>query len=112
MRYIEQLKLAASWSGQGFWGAWRRRRYLRENAKKLSVAACASDPVAALRVLGEHYQAESQPRGGRAKVTDRAHMAELLMEACQRLALGQEPAPIIPDPPLSPRVRAAELAEE
>jgi hypothetical protein len=29
----------------------RRRRYLRENAKKLSVVACESDPAAALTAL-------------------------------------------------------------
>jgi len=76
------------------WGHPWRRRYLRANAQKLSVAACASDPPAAVGVLGDLYQAECQPPGKPAKSPAKTEMAEMLMRACQQLALGQDPAPI------------------
>jgi hypothetical protein len=97
MRYVDELKRSASESGV-VWGRTWRRRYLRENAKKLSVAACESDPVAAVSALGDLYQAECQKRGNRVKVSDKTDMAETLMRACRQLALGQDPAPITPRP--------------
>jgi hypothetical protein len=71
---------------------------LRVNAKKLSVAACESDPVAAISALGDLYQAECQTRGNRVKSPERTEMAETLMRACRQLALGQDPAPITSHP--------------
>lgn len=93
-RYADELKRAASQSGQGGWRRTRRRRkYLLRNAKALSVAACESDPVAAIGELGDQYQAVCQTRGTPAQTTE---MAEMLMRACRRLALGEAPAPIVP----------------
>jgi hypothetical protein len=97
MRYVDELKRSASESAV-VWGRTWRRRYLRENAKKLSVAACESDPVAAVSALGDLYQAECQTRGNGVKSSDKADMAETLMRACRQLALGQDPAPITPRP--------------
>jgi len=93
MRYVDELKRSASESPVA-WGRTWRRRYLRANAQKLSVAACASDPVAAISVLGNLYQAECQTRGKRARGREKTAIAEMLMRACQQLALGQDPAPI------------------
>lgn len=97
MRYVDELKRSASESAVA-WGRTWRRRYLRENAKKLSVAACESDPVAAISALGDVYQAECQTRGKRVTSPQKTEMAETLMLACQQLALGQDPAPITPRP--------------
>ena len=93
MRYVDELKRSASESAVG-WRATLRRRYLRENAKKLSVAACESDPVAAVRALGDLYQAECQTSGRLVKSSEKKEMAETLMRACRQLALGQDPAPV------------------
>ena len=94
MRYVDELKRSASQSA-ALWGRGRRRRkYLRENAKKLSVAACTSDPVVALRTLGDLYKAEDLAPGRRAKSPDKAEMAEMLVRACGQLAQGKDPAPI------------------
>lgn len=98
MRYVDELKRSASESAVPWGRTWRRRRYLRENAKKLSVAACESDPVAAISGLGDLYQAECQTRGKRAKLSEETEMTETLMRACRQLALGQDPAPITPRP--------------
>jgi hypothetical protein len=97
MRYVDELKRSASESAVA-WGRTWRRRYLRENAKKLSVAACESDPVAAISALGDLYQAECQARGKRPKSPEKTEIAETLMRACRRLALGQDPGPITPRP--------------
>jgi len=97
MRYVDELKRSASGSAMA-WGHTWRRRYLRENAKKLSVAACESDPVAAVTALGDAYQAECQPVGNRAKSAEKTELAETLMRACRQLALGQDPAPITSRP--------------
>jgi hypothetical protein len=94
MRYVDELKRSASESAAA-WGH-TRRKYLREGAKKLSVASCESDPVAAISVLGELYQAECQKRGKRVTSSEKTEMAVTLMLACQRLAQGQDPAPIAP----------------
>ena len=94
MRYVDELKRSASGSAM-VWGHTWRRRYLRETAKKLSVAACESDPVAAIGALRDVYQAEGQTR---ARLSDQREMAETLMRACQQLVLGRDPAPIIPRP--------------
>lgn len=94
MRYVDELKRSASESAAPWGRGRRRRRYLRENAKKLSVAACTSDPVAALGALGDLYLAECQTPGQRARSREKTEMAEMLMQACGQLALGQEPAPI------------------
>jgi hypothetical protein len=97
MRYVDELKRSASESAVAWRPTWRRR-YLRANAKKLSEAACASDPTAAISVLGDLYQAECQTGGKRVKLPEKTEMAETLMRACQQLALGQDPAPITPCP--------------
>jgi hypothetical protein len=94
IRYVDELKRSASESARA-WGASRwRRKYLRENAKKLTVAACDSDPVSAISALGARYEAECQTGGKRAGGAEKAKMAETLMLACRQLALGQDPAPL------------------
>ncbi len=93
MRYVNELKRSASESAVA-WGRTWRRRYLRESAKKLSVAACESDPVAAIGALGDLYQAECQTGGKRVISPEKTEMAETLMLACRQLAIGQDPAPI------------------
>jgi len=98
MRYVDELKQSASGSAVPWGRTWRRRRYLRENARELSTAACTSDPVAALRALGDRCQAECQTPGQRAKSPDKTEVAETLMRACRQLALGKDPAPITPRP--------------
>ena len=91
VRYADELKRAAAEPNQGGWRSDRRRRkYLLASARKLSVAACEPDPVAAVRDLGDRYQAEGQAIGAPADATRRA---EMLMRACRRLALGEAPAP-------------------
>jgi hypothetical protein len=97
MLYADELKRSASESPVA-WGRTWRRRYLRANAKKMSAAACASDPAAAIGVLGDLYQAECQPGGKRVKAPEKTEMAETLMRACQQLALGKKPVPISPPP--------------
>lgn len=97
MRYVGELKRSASGSAV-VWGWTWRRRYLRENAKRLSVAACESDPVAAISALGDLYQAECQTPGNQVRLSERTEMAETLMRACRQLALGQDPAPITSHP--------------
>jgi hypothetical protein len=95
-QYVDELKRAASEPVQGSWLASRRRRkYLLQNARKLSVAACESDPAAAVSGLGDAYLAECQARGRRAEMTE---LAGMLMRACRRLALGQAPAPVTRGP--------------
>ena len=92
VRYADELKQAAAEPNQGGWRRNRRRRkYLRQNAKKLSVAACESDPPAAVRDLSNQYQAQCQAPGTPADLT---RMAETLMRACRQLAAGEAPAPI------------------
>lgn len=98
MRYADELKRSASESAVVRGRTWRRRRYLRENAKKLSVVACESDPVAALGALGDLCQAECQTPGQRVKVSEKTEMAETLMRACRQLALGKDPAPVTARP--------------
>ena len=91
-RYADELKQAAAEPNQGGWRSNRRwRKYLLKSAKELSVAACASDPAAAVRDLGNQYQAECQAPGTPADLT---RMAETLMRACRQLAQGEAPAPI------------------
>ncbi len=92
MQYVDELKRAASKPNQGGWRGNRRwRKLLLENAKKLSAAACEPDPAAVVRGLSDLYQAECQAPGTPADAT---RMAEMLMRACRRLALGEPPAPI------------------
>jgi hypothetical protein len=98
MRYVDELKRSVSESAVAQGRTSRRRRYLRESAKKLSVAACESDPVAAISVLGDLYEAECQKRGKRVTPPEKTEMAETLMLACRQLALGQDPAPLTPRP--------------
>jgi hypothetical protein len=94
MRYVDELNRSASQSA-ALWGRGRRRRrYLRENAKQLTVAACTSDPGAALKTLGDLYQAECEEPGQRGKSPEKTEMAEMLMKACGQLILGKDPAPI------------------
>lgn len=97
MLYADELKRSASESPVA-WGRTWRRRYLRAAAQKLSAAACASDPAAAVSVLRDLYKAECQPGGKRVKLPEKTEMAKALMRACQQLALGQEPPPITPRP--------------
>ena len=93
VRYADELRHAASEPNQGGWRSNRRwRKYLLENAKKLSVAACEPDPAAAVRDLSDQCATECQARGASADTT---RMAEMLMRACRRLALGEAPAPIV-----------------
>jgi hypothetical protein len=96
MRYVDELKRSASASAGTWIRTWRWRNYVREGAKKLSLAACASDPDAALGALGDSYQAECQIPAERLKARQQAAMAEMLMRACRQLARGQEPDPIAP----------------
>ena len=94
MRYVNELKRSASESA-GAWGAARwRRKYLRANARKLTVAACESDPVSALSALGVLYEAECQTGGKRAGEAEKMKTAEAMMLACRQLALGQDPEPL------------------
>jgi hypothetical protein len=97
MRYAGELRGSASGSAV-LWGRTWRRRYVRDAAKKLSVAACESDPVDAISALGDLYQAECQARGNGVKFAEKTELAETLMRACRQLALGQDPAPITPRP--------------
>jgi hypothetical protein len=98
IRYVDELKRSASGSA-GAWGATRwRRKYLRENAKKLTVVACESDPVSAISALGVRYEAECETSGKRAGGAEKMKMAETLMLACRQLALGQDPAPLTGHP--------------
>jgi hypothetical protein len=94
MQYADELKRSASESAVAWGRTGRWRRYLRENAKKLSVAACESDPVAAIIALGDLCQAECQTPGQRVKLSEKTEMAETLMRACRQLALGKDPEPI------------------
>jgi hypothetical protein len=98
MRYVDELKRSASDSAVAWGRTGRRGRYLRENAKKLSVAACDSDPVAALSALGDLCQAECQTPGQRVKLAEKTEMTQTLMRACRQLALGKDPEPITPRP--------------
>jgi hypothetical protein len=93
VRYADELKVAASEPGQGDWRRNRQwRKYLLKNAKKLSVAACESDPAVAVHDLGNQFQAECQSTGTPAGTT---RTAEMLMRACRQLALGEAPAPVV-----------------
>ena len=94
MRYVDELKRSASGSAMAGGTTRRRRKYLRDSAKRLSVAACESDPAAAIGALGDRYQAECEMRSERVSSSERTSMAETLMQACRQLALGQDPAPI------------------
>jgi hypothetical protein len=83
VRYAGELKLAAARPDQGGWRSNRRwRKYVLQNAKKLS---------AAVRDLSNQYQAECQAPGRPAGLT---RMTETLMRACGQLALGEAPAPV------------------
>ena len=94
MRYVDELKQSASGSA-GAWCATRwRRKYLRESAKKLTVAACDSDPISAISALDVRYEAECKTGGKRVVEAEKMKMAETLMLACRQLALGQDPAPL------------------
>jgi hypothetical protein len=96
VRYADELKLAAAQPSQGGWRRNRQwRKYLLKNVKTLSVAACESDPPAAVRNLSNQYQAECQAPGTPADMT---RMAETLMRACRQLAVGEAPAPIVSSP--------------
>jgi hypothetical protein len=94
MRYVDELKRSPSQSAGSRRRTRRRRKYLREYAKKLSTAACTSDPGAAISALGDFYQAQCQMPGKRARVAEKTQMAETLMRACRQLALGRDPGPI------------------
>jgi len=104
MRYVDELNRSASESAAPWGQGRRRRKYLRENAKKLSVAACTSDPVAALELLAGIYEGECETPGQRVKSPEKAEIAEMLMLACRQLAAGKDPAPVTGDngPNLSP----------
>ncbi|HXZ70152.1 MAG TPA: hypothetical protein VEH31_04665 [Streptosporangiaceae bacterium] len=101
MRYVDELKQSPPESAGSWRRTRRRRKYLRDYAKKLSAAACASDPAAAISALGDFYQDQCQLPGKRAGVAEKTQMAETLMRACRQLALGRDPGPIT----FSPRWR-------
>jgi hypothetical protein len=93
MQYVDELKRAtARPDPEGQLRTHRRRRYLREGAKTLTVAACEPDPAAAVGALGDFYQAQCQARGKPARTTE---LTEMLMRACRQLAQGKAPAPVI-----------------
>ena len=95
-RYADELKRAASEPSHPGWRGNRRcRKYLLENVKRLSVAACEPDPAAAVQALGDQYLVEGQARDMPADTT---RVAEMLMRACKLLAAGQAPPPIAFDP--------------
>jgi hypothetical protein len=96
MRYVDELKRCASASA-GSWSRTRRwRSYVRDGAKQLSLAACASDPDAALSALGDSYEAECQIPAKRRKAREQTEMAEMMMRVCRQLVAGQQPEPIAP----------------
>jgi hypothetical protein len=94
MRYAEELNRTASalkgWGASG--GDRRRRRYLEKSAKELSTAACTDDVTLAIASLAPRYEAE------RRKGTKPAEAVEMLLQACQALTQGKDPAPIPPAP--------------
>jgi hypothetical protein len=94
MRYAEELQRTASEpTNQGASRNDRRhRQYLQKIAKKLSAAACGGDPVQTVMNLAAKCAAEYE------KGTKQAGDAEIVMKACQALAQGKDPAPIIPSP--------------
>ena len=88
MRYAKELQQAASEAtGRG-----SARQYLQKSAKDLAAAACAGDPARAVERLAKDYKA------GCEKGAKQAEAAEMLMRACEALARGKDPAPIIPAP--------------
>jgi hypothetical protein len=96
MRYVDELHRSASASA-GTWTFTRRwRSCVRDCAKSLTLAACESDPAAAISALGDFYQSECQTPGKRVKARQQTAMTEMLMRACRRLALGQDPEPVAP----------------
>jgi hypothetical protein len=96
MRYVDELERCASASAGSWSRTWRWRSYVRDGAKKLSLAACASDPDAALSALGDSYEAECRIPAKRRKARERTEMAEMMMRVCRQLVVGQQPEPIAP----------------
>ena len=93
MRYVNELNRSASKSAAAPGITSRRRRYLRKNAKKLTVAACAADPAAAIGALGDSYQAGGEKR------REPADMADMLMLACRSWRWGRVQRPLPSRPP-------------
>jgi len=87
-RYVKKLEQVASESTSLDESGSDRRRYLQKSAKELSAAARAADPESAVRVLGERYAGECRDGARQAEV------AEMLSQACQALARGEDPPPI------------------
>jgi len=87
MRYVGELNQAASDAGSR--GASRQRQqYLRRAAKELSAAACADNPVEALKVIAGRYKEQDQTGAKPVEVV------KMLIEATNALFLGQDPASI------------------
>jgi hypothetical protein len=87
MRYVKELKRAAS-EPESQSASRGERRYLQKRVKEISAAACADNPILAISVLAHKYAAECETN------TKRAKTADMLMQACQALVQGKDPAPI------------------
>jgi hypothetical protein len=92
-RYAEELLLAASESaGQDVSRSSRQQqRYMRQSAEKLLAAACTANPRLAIESLAAKISGE-QKKGNTLTST-----SEMLSQAFQALARGEDPAPITPD---------------
>jgi len=92
MRYVSELRRAASGStNRDASHSRRRRRYLQKSAKELQAAACTENPVLAVGGLADIYAVE------RERNNKLSQAAGMLSEACHDLAQGKDPAPITLD---------------
>jgi hypothetical protein len=91
MRYVDELERAAPELERPTSRIDRRRQriLLHDSVREMSAAACADDPVLAIGRLADQYAAETK------KGAEPDDIAEILMHACQALADGGRPEPII-----------------
>ncbi len=87
MRYAKELQQVAS-KPTAQDAPRKVRRYLQKGAKEFSRAACADNPVLAVERLVRQYAVEYQ------KGSKQPAAVQMLMQACQALAQGKDPAPI------------------